>query len=193
MVRRPHVCWQRKSSPSLTDLHYEGFVMQDTAALQTAMQPFVKLRQAYMELISKFSMSPEVTSQAIHDAQAIFQQAQESAEAEPIARRCGPNPRSDEELHRVLDRDEPQRCRDDGKRSGNPSFVVSLKLRTLCLGNQRTSEVEHGSTGDGALPGTGSGVSGLRSEGEGMGRGERHSDACAGKLVRAFATLAGEA
>src|SRR2546427_4936927 len=40
------------------------------------------------------------------------------------------------------------------KRSGNPSFVSALKLRISCLGNQRTRRGEHGSTADGALPGT---------------------------------------
>ena len=60
-----------------------------------------------------------------------------------------------------------------GKRSGNPSFVEAMKLRTSGLGNQRARRGEHGSTADGALPGTGGGVSGFRHEGEGVGRGER--------------------
>ena len=79
------------------------------------------------------------------------------------------------------------------KRSGNPSFVKAMKLRTLRLGNQRTRRGEHGSTADGALPGTGGGVSGLGSDGEGMGRGERRCDAHDRELVRPFATLAGAA
>ncbi|TMD03022.1 MAG: hypothetical protein E6J01_17175, partial [Chloroflexi bacterium] len=79
------------------------------------------------------------------------------------------------------------------KRSGNPSFVVSLKLRTLRLGNQRTRRDEHGSTADGALPGTGGGISGIGSEGEGMGRGERCTAARVGELVCACETLAGAA
>ncbi len=85
------------------------------------------------------------------------------------------------------------RVPDRRKRSANPSFVSALKLRTLRLGNQRDGRGEHGSTADGALPGAGGGVSGLGSEGEGMGRGERRFDALAGELVRAFATLAGAA
>ncbi len=43
------------------------------------MQPLTKLAQANMELVSKFSTSPEVISQAINDAQKLFQQSQESA------------------------------------------------------------------------------------------------------------------
>jgi len=53
--------------------------MQDAAAIQSALQPLTKLTQANMDLITKFSASPEVTSQAINDAQKLFQQAQESA------------------------------------------------------------------------------------------------------------------
>ena len=53
--------------------------MQDAAIFQSAVQPLTKLSQANMELISKFSSSPEVTSLAINDAQKLFQQAQESA------------------------------------------------------------------------------------------------------------------
>lgn len=53
--------------------------MQDAAVFQSALQPFTKLTQANMDLIAKFSASPEVTSQAINDAQKFFQQAQESA------------------------------------------------------------------------------------------------------------------
>lgn len=53
--------------------------MQDAAIFQTALQPLTKLAQSNMELITKFAASPEVTSQAISDAQKLFQQAQESA------------------------------------------------------------------------------------------------------------------
>ena len=53
--------------------------MQDAAVFQSALQPLTKLTQANMDLITKFSSSPEVTSQAINDAQKLFQQAQESA------------------------------------------------------------------------------------------------------------------
>lgn len=80
----------------------------------------------------------------------------------------------------------------EGKRSGNPSFVGAMMLRTLHLGNQR-DEVENGSTADGAVPGAREGVSGIGAEGQGVGRGERRADAFVGELVRAFATLAGTA
>jgi uncharacterized membrane-anchored protein YhcB (DUF1043 family) len=53
--------------------------MQDAAIFQSAMQPLTKLTQANMELISKFSASPEITAQAINDVQKLFQQAQDSA------------------------------------------------------------------------------------------------------------------
>jgi len=53
--------------------------MQDAAVFQSALQPLTKLTQANMDLVTKFSASPEVTSQAINDAQKLFQQAQESA------------------------------------------------------------------------------------------------------------------
>ena len=53
--------------------------MQDAAVFQSALQPLTKLTQANMDLITKFSASPEATSQAINDAQKLFQQAQESA------------------------------------------------------------------------------------------------------------------
>ena len=79
------------------------------------------------------------------------------------------------------------------KRSANPSFVLTMNLRTSCLGNQRARRGEHGSTADGALPGAGGGVSGLGAEGQGMGRGQRRSDARDCELVRPFATLAGAA
>jgi len=78
------------------------------------------------------------------------------------------------------------------KRSGNPSFVGAMKLRALHLGNQR-DEVENGSTADGAVPEAREGVSGIGTEGQGVGRSERRADAFVGELVRAFATLAGTA
>jgi uncharacterized membrane-anchored protein YhcB (DUF1043 family) len=52
--------------------------MQDNL-IQPAVQPFLKLAQANMELFTKFSMSPEVVSQAMADAQKLFQQFQGSA------------------------------------------------------------------------------------------------------------------
>lgn len=42
-------------------------------------QPFVKLAQANMELLTGFSTSPEVTSQASADASQMFQQIAESS------------------------------------------------------------------------------------------------------------------
>ena len=51
--------------------------MQDNI-LQTAMQPYIKLVQANMELLSKFSTSPDVMSQAAASAQSFLQQGQES-------------------------------------------------------------------------------------------------------------------
>ena len=47
--------------------------------MQTAMQPFIKLTQANMELLTKFSMSPEVISQSMAGAQNAFQQGRETA------------------------------------------------------------------------------------------------------------------
>ena len=53
--------------------------MLDTSAVQSAMQPLQKLAQSNMDLLTKFSGSPEVTSQAMSDVQKLFQQTQESA------------------------------------------------------------------------------------------------------------------
>ena len=50
--------------------------MQDNI-MQPAMQPFIKLVQANMELLTKFS--PEVISQSVANAQNLFQQGQGSA------------------------------------------------------------------------------------------------------------------
>jgi len=47
--------------------------------MQTQAQPFVKLAQANMELLTRFSTSPEVTTQASANASQLFQQASESA------------------------------------------------------------------------------------------------------------------
>ncbi len=52
--------------------------MQDNL-MQAAMQPFIKLTQANMELLARFSMSPEVVSQSIADAQNVLQQGRASA------------------------------------------------------------------------------------------------------------------
>jgi hypothetical protein len=47
--------------------------------MQTALQPFIKLAQANMELLNRFSMSPEMISQSVANAQSLFQQGQGSA------------------------------------------------------------------------------------------------------------------
>jgi len=52
--------------------------MQDNV-MQAQTQPFVKLAQANMELLTRFSTSHEVTSQATANASQLFQQATESA------------------------------------------------------------------------------------------------------------------
>ena len=45
--------------------------MQDNP-MQAALQPYVKLVQSNMELLGRYSMSPEVMSQAIANAQSLF-------------------------------------------------------------------------------------------------------------------------
>ena len=52
--------------------------MQDNV-MQVQAQPFVKLAQANMDLLTRFSTSPEVTSQVTANASQLFQQASESA------------------------------------------------------------------------------------------------------------------
>jgi hypothetical protein len=52
--------------------------MQDKL-MQAQTQPFVKLVQANIDLLSRFSTSPEVTAQASASANQLFQQASESA------------------------------------------------------------------------------------------------------------------
>jgi hypothetical protein len=52
--------------------------VQDSV-MQAQVQPFVKLAQANMELLSRFWTSPEVQSQATANASVLFQQASESA------------------------------------------------------------------------------------------------------------------
>ena len=53
--------------------------MYDATAFQASLQPLTKLTQSNVELLTRFAVSPEVTAQAINDAQRLFQQAQESA------------------------------------------------------------------------------------------------------------------
>lgn len=48
-------------------------------AMHVNAQPFIKLAQANMELLTRFSTSPEVTSQATANASQLFQQASSSA------------------------------------------------------------------------------------------------------------------
>jgi hypothetical protein len=55
---------------------YRGMNVQD---LQAQAQPFVKLAQTNIELLTRFWTSPEVSSQAMANASALFQQASESA------------------------------------------------------------------------------------------------------------------
>jgi len=52
--------------------------MQDTL-MQSQTQPFIKLAQSNMDLLTRFSTSPEVTAQAGANASQLFQQASESA------------------------------------------------------------------------------------------------------------------
>jgi hypothetical protein len=52
--------------------------MQDNV-MQAQAQPFVKLAQANMELLTRFWTSPEVESQATANASALYQQASASA------------------------------------------------------------------------------------------------------------------
>lgn len=52
--------------------------MQDNL-MQAQTLPFVKLTQANMDLLTRFSNSPEVTAQASANARQLFQQASESA------------------------------------------------------------------------------------------------------------------
>lgn len=52
--------------------------MQDKL-IQVQAQPFFKLAQANMDLFTRFSTSPEVTTQASANASQLFQQASESA------------------------------------------------------------------------------------------------------------------
>lgn len=51
--------------------------MQDKL-MQAQTQPFLKLAQANMDLLTRFSTSPEVASQASANASQLFQQASES-------------------------------------------------------------------------------------------------------------------
>ena len=46
---------------------------------QPALQPFIKLAQSNMELLTNFSQSPEVAAQAASNVQNLFQQAQASS------------------------------------------------------------------------------------------------------------------
>jgi hypothetical protein len=52
--------------------------MQDMN-MQPAMQPFIKLVQSNLALITQFAGSPEAVGQAMSNAQSLFQQAQGSA------------------------------------------------------------------------------------------------------------------
>ncbi|MBC7993542.1 MAG: hypothetical protein H7Z15_09910 [Rhizobacter sp.] len=52
---------------------------QANQAMQSAMQPLLKLTQANMELLTQFSTSPEVMAQSMATAQNMLQQGQKSA------------------------------------------------------------------------------------------------------------------
>ena len=52
--------------------------MQDQD-VQLSIQPFIKLAQANMELLARFSTSPEVTSQSAEIAKTLIQQSQQAA------------------------------------------------------------------------------------------------------------------
>ena len=54
--------------------------MQDNV-MQLPMQPFIKLIQSNMELLTRFSTSPEVITQAMANMQSMFQQGQGSVSA----------------------------------------------------------------------------------------------------------------
>jgi hypothetical protein len=47
--------------------------VQDSITMQTPMQPFIKLMQSNMALFAQFSLSPEVVSQAMANAQSVLQ------------------------------------------------------------------------------------------------------------------------
>lgn len=79
------------------------------------------------------------------------------------------------------------------KRSANPSFPGALKLRTSCLGNQRTRRGGYGSTACATVHGAGGGLPRVWPEGQGMGRGQRRAAGNAGQLVCALQALAGQA
>ena len=49
--------------------------MQDNP-MQTALQPYVKLVQSNMELLSRYSMSPGAMTQALSNAQGLFKPGQ---------------------------------------------------------------------------------------------------------------------
>jgi hypothetical protein len=57
--------------------------VQDTITMQTPMQPFIKLVQSNMALLTQFSLSPEAVSHAMANAQSLFQR--ESAAANNLA------------------------------------------------------------------------------------------------------------
>ena len=53
----------------------------DTALQDTALQPFIRLAQSNMELVSRFALSPEVTSEAMRAMQSCMEQASALAAA----------------------------------------------------------------------------------------------------------------
>ena len=60
-------------------LHFiQGIYMQSNIATTEVIQPFVRLAQANMELWSKFSLSPEVMSEASRNMKNFWEQSQSS-------------------------------------------------------------------------------------------------------------------
>ena len=56
----------------------ERNTVQTTLIPTPPLQPFMKLAQANMELMSKYVWSPEVTSEAVRSMQSMFEQSQAS-------------------------------------------------------------------------------------------------------------------
>jgi hypothetical protein len=69
----------QRSSVAAASCHQPKETFMQDNLMQTAMQPFIKLTQANMELLTRFSMSPEVISQSMADAKSVFQQGRETA------------------------------------------------------------------------------------------------------------------
>lgn len=53
--------------------------MQDNNLMQPVLQPFFKLAQSNIALLTQFAFSPEVVAQTMSNAQSLFQKTQEGA------------------------------------------------------------------------------------------------------------------